>query len=58
MLSPQVSRTVLLGVQSSSVVRADLAVMTQSSYLYEAIQLLQLPGADLGRGQSSSPQQK
>ena len=53
-----VQRPVLLGIQSSSLVQADLAVMTQSSFLYEAIQLLHLPDANLQRGQPSSPQQK
>lgn len=45
-----VTRAVLLGIQSSSILPADLAVMTPSNYLYEAVRLLPLPNADLQIG--------
>lgn len=45
-----VNRPVLIGIQSSSIIPADLAVVTPSSHLFEAIQLLHLPEADLYRG--------
>lgn len=53
-----VRRPVLLGIQSSSLIQADLAIMTQSSHLYEAIQLLRLPEADMQRGETGPRQPK
>jgi hypothetical protein len=43
-------RPVLLGVQSSSSVPFDVATMAPAEYIYEAIQALHIPGADLYRG--------
>jgi hypothetical protein len=46
-----VTRPLLLGVQSSSIPPADLAVMTPIDYVYEIIQSMHLVDADLSRGE-------
>jgi hypothetical protein len=51
MFGSSVRRTVLLGVQSSSLVLADIAVMTPSNYIFEILQKMQLSDADLRRGE-------
>jgi hypothetical protein len=46
-----VTRPLLLGVQSSSIPPADLAVMTPIDYVYEIIESMHLVDADLRRGE-------
>ena len=48
------TRPLLLGVQSSSIPPADLAVMTPIDYVYEIIQNMHLTDADLSRGEPES----
>lgn len=58
MFGSPVGRPVLLGVQSSSLVLADIAVMTPSNYVFEMLQKMQLSDADLRRGPVQPPSPK
>jgi hypothetical protein len=49
-----VTRPVLLGVQSSSLLLADIAVMTPIRYVYEIIEDMHLSDADLRRNQPAA----
>ena len=52
--SPGLDRLVLLGVQSASVVTSDVAYMTPATYVFDIIEDMKLPDADLYRGKKAT----
>jgi hypothetical protein len=55
LISPTVKRASLIGVQSSSILGADISAMTPIEPVFETIEGLQLPNADLFRGAKPVP---
>ena len=55
--SPPVGRPLLIGVQSLSFLAYDVAGMTPSQFVYEMIEGMKLPDADLRRGLLPQPSQ-